>query len=163
MSLFTLVLYPDHLIYKAHSPHQVPLYVHSATNSEVNTWLEELSNLPCRPAPASWPMRHLQATNGLSVTLSRFLVYLANGLRPWEQHHLSSSHQYKEKLFTDWWACGEMTYCCTVKIFDYILQITNKVSYLDHTHCILNPKLQGISHINGNYRCLNIKNYKPTD
>ena len=44
MSLFTLALYPNHLIYKAHSPHQVLLYVHSATNSEVNTKLEELSN-----------------------------------------------------------------------------------------------------------------------
>ena len=44
MSLFTLVLYPDHLIYKAHSPHQLPLHVHSAPNSEVNTILEELSN-----------------------------------------------------------------------------------------------------------------------
>ena len=37
MSLLTLALYPDHLIYKAHSPHQLPLYVHSVPNSEVNT------------------------------------------------------------------------------------------------------------------------------
>ena len=43
-SLFTLVLYPDYLIYKGHSPHQLPLHVHSARNSEVNTTLEELSN-----------------------------------------------------------------------------------------------------------------------
>ena len=53
------------------------------------------------------PTRHSQATNGLSVTLCRFLVHLANCLRPWEQcqHHLSASHQYKGKLFTGWWAC----------------------------------------------------------
>ena len=44
MSLFTLALYPDHLIYKAYSPHQLPLHVHSVPNSEVNTILEELSN-----------------------------------------------------------------------------------------------------------------------
>ena len=44
MSLFTLALYLDHMIYKVHSPYQLPLYVHSAPNSEVNTILDELSN-----------------------------------------------------------------------------------------------------------------------
>ena len=44
MFLLTLALYLDHLIYKAHSPRQLPLHVHSVPNSEVNTILEELSN-----------------------------------------------------------------------------------------------------------------------
>ena len=35
MSLFTLALHPDHLIYMDHSSHQLPLYVHSAPNLEV--------------------------------------------------------------------------------------------------------------------------------
>ena len=34
-----------------------------------------------------------------------------------------------------------------MKIYHYTL-ITNKVSHQDHTHCILTPKLQGISNMN---------------